>query len=57
VTVAYLIKPVGGTLNAGDDARSVKFFKMNALPELAFDHAIIVKDAFQRISHGVLPKM
>jgi 8-oxo-dGTP diphosphatase len=57
VTVAYLVEPVGGALNAGDDARSVKFFKTNELPELAFDHAIIVKDAFQRLSHGVLPKM
>jgi len=57
VTVAYLVEPVGGALNAGDDACSVKFFKANELPELAFDHAIIVKDAFQRVSYGVLPKM
>jgi 8-oxo-dGTP diphosphatase len=48
---------VGGTLNAGDDACSAKFFKANELPELAFDHAMIVKDALQRLSHGVLPKM
>ena len=57
VSVAYLVSRVGGALNAGDDASSVKFFKRNELPTLAFDHAIIVKDAFQRISHGVLPKM
>jgi 8-oxo-dGTP diphosphatase len=57
VTVAYLIERVDGALNAGDDAMSAKFFKMNELPELAFDHASIVKDASQRISHGVLPKM
>lgn len=57
VTVAYLVDRVGGTLNAGDDASSVKFFKANELPSLAFDHAVIVKDAFQRVSHGVLPKM
>lgn len=57
VTVAYLVDSVGGALNAGDDACSAKFFKANELPELAFDHAKIVKDAFQRVSHGVLPKM
>ena len=57
VTVVYLLNRTGGELNAGDDAQTVKFFKMNELPTLAFDHAIIVKDAFQRVSHGVLPKM
>jgi len=57
VTVAYLVDSVGGALNAGDDASSAKFFKANELPDLAFDHAMIVKDAFKRLSHGVLPKM
>jgi len=57
VTVAYLIERVGGVVNAGDDAVGAKFFKANELPDLAFDHAIIVKDAFKRVSHGVLPKM
>jgi 8-oxo-dGTP diphosphatase len=49
VTVAYLVERVSGTLNAGDDARTVKFFKMDELPDLAFDHSSIVKDAFQRV--------
>ncbi|DAC72684.1 MAG TPA: ADP-ribose pyrophosphatase [Thermoplasmata archaeon] len=49
VTVAYLMDRVGGELNAGDDASSAKFFKPNELPTLAFDHAIIVKDAFERV--------
>jgi 8-oxo-dGTP diphosphatase len=49
VTIAYLIDRVDGDLHAGDDACSVKFFKMNQLPALAFDHAEIIKDAFQRI--------
>ena len=57
VTVVYLIERVGGVVNAGDDAMGAKFFKTNELPDLAFDHANIIKDAFQRISHGVLPKM
>jgi 8-oxo-dGTP diphosphatase len=49
VTAAYLVDKVGGTLKAGDDAGDVKFFKRDELPDLAFDHAIIVKDAFQRL--------
>jgi len=49
VTVAYLVERVGGTLNAGDDAKGVKFFKRDELPALAFDHASIVKDAFERV--------
>lgn len=57
VTVAYLVEARGGAIEAGDDARSAKFFKAEELPLLAFDHAIIVKDAFQRVSHGVLSKM
>jgi 8-oxo-dGTP diphosphatase len=57
VTIVYLIDRVDGDLHAGDDASSVKFFKMKELPTLAFDHAEIIKDAFQRIRHGVLSKM
>ena len=57
VSIAYLINRVGGDLNAGDDASSVKFFKLNDLPKLAFDHAVIVKDAVQRDKHGILSKM
>jgi 8-oxo-dGTP diphosphatase len=57
VTIAYLMEEVDGELNAGDDASSAKFFKMNELPSLAFDHAKIVKDAFQRVKYGVLSKM
>lgn len=57
ITVVYVMDRVGGELIAGDDAKSVKYFKMNELPALAFDHAHIVKDAIQRVAHGVLSKM
>jgi 8-oxo-dGTP diphosphatase len=57
VTVAYLIERVSGEVCAGDDARTVKFFKMNDLPALAFDHAEIINDAYRRVSDGVLYKM
>lgn len=48
ITIAYLVIPVSGDLIAGDDAASVRFFKSNQLPKLAFDHAEIVKDAFKK---------
>lgn len=57
VTIAYLLKRTDGELSAGDDAISAKFFKVNKLPSLAFDHAEIVKDAFERVKHGILSKM
>jgi 8-oxo-dGTP diphosphatase len=57
VTVVYFLQKVSGELSAGDDATTAKFFKRNELPALAFDHAVIVKDAFERVSHGVLSKM
>jgi len=57
ITIVYLIDRIDGDLCAGDDASSVKLFKMNELPALAFDHAEIIKDALQRFRHGVLSKM
>ncbi len=51
VTVAYLaivnkqeVKP-----RAGDDAKAVKWFKVNKLPKLAFDHAMILQRALARV--------
>ena len=51
VTVAYLaivnkqeLKP-----RAGDDAKAVKWFKVNKLPKLAFDHAMILQRALARM--------
>lgn len=54
VTVAYLLEQIGGTVLAGDDAGDVKFFKVDELPALAFDHAQIVMDAFKRSNYGIL---
>jgi 8-oxo-dGTP diphosphatase len=48
ITVAYLVTPVGGTLMTGDDAALVRYFKHDELPRLAFDHTMIVKDAFKK---------
>jgi 8-oxo-dGTP diphosphatase len=57
VTIAYLINRIDGDMRAGDDASKVKFFNIDQLPALAFDHAEIIKDAFRRIQHGVLSQM
>ena len=46
VSVAYVCK-VGGVvqIEAGDDAAEAKWFGLDALPALAFDHARILDDA------------
>jgi 8-oxo-dGTP diphosphatase len=49
VTVAYLVEPIQGILKAGDDACTAKYFNKDELPELSFDHARIIQDAFQRV--------
>ncbi|ADG13263.1 NUDIX hydrolase [Methanocaldococcus infernus ME] len=44
VSVVYILRVVGGSLKAGDDAKEVKFFEINKIPKLAFDHEKIIKD-------------
>lgn len=46
VTVAYLaVVPAGTPTVAGDDARTARWWPLDALPPLAFDHADIVAAA------------
>jgi ADP-ribose pyrophosphatase YjhB (NUDIX family) len=40
---------------AADDARNAGIFTRNNLPELAFDHAVILQDYFRYKDTGVLP--
>ncbi len=49
VTVAYLLESYGGVLHCEDDADDAKFFDLNELPELAFDHSDIIKDALRKV--------
>ena len=49
VTVVYFLDIQGGELKSSDDAFDAKFFDLNDLPELSFDHDIIVKDVIRRI--------
>lgn len=44
VTAAYAISIENATALAGDDAAEVRWWPLNALPPLAFDHAQIVSD-------------
>ena len=48
ITFAFLVEltdPQAAV--AGDDAKTVKWFDLDALPELAFDHDEIIRQALQ----------
>lgn len=44
VTIVFRLKVAGGELRAGDDAAKARFFPLDGLPPLAFDHQRIVGD-------------
>jgi len=52
ISIAFLARVESGELQpkAGDDAAAVKWFRLNKLPELAFDHAMLVRRAIARIA-------
>ena len=43
-SIVFELVVVGGELAHGDDAAAVELFELDALPELAFDHAKIIDD-------------
>jgi len=47
--VVYLLNIKGGVLKAEDDASDAKFIDINDLPELAYDHDIIIEDVLRRL--------
>lgn len=57
VLILYLVKPVGGTLKAGDDAIELKFFSLDNLPEnIAFEsHVRALKEYKNYLKTGKLP--
>ena len=52
ISIAFLARVEAGALQprAGDDAAAVKWFRLNKLPKLAFDHAMLVQRAIARIA-------
>jgi len=44
VSLVYIGKKYDGTAEAGDDAEEIGYFPLDSLPELAFDHARILRD-------------
>ena len=53
VSIVYLLSFKEGTAKGGDDALEAKFFDLDDLPPLAFDHEKIIKDAVHTLHHGV----
>ena len=49
VTIVYLLKVTNGKLRCNDDASDAKFFNFKNLPDLAFDHNIIINDILRSI--------
>ncbi len=50
VSIVYLLRRKGGEIRGGDDAYEARFFPLDNLPEMAFDHEKIVRDAIKTIS-------
>jgi len=44
VTIVFHLRVEGGELKAGDDAAKARFFPVDQLPPLAFDHGRIVSE-------------
>jgi len=44
VSVVYVLDTCNGELKSGDDACDAKFFDLKNLPDLSFDHEVIIKD-------------
>ena len=49
VTIVYLLSLKGGELRSSDDASDAKFFNVKELPDLSFDHNIIIRDILRSI--------
>ncbi len=41
-------------ITSGDDAKEAEWFNLNKLPELAFDHSVIIEDAKKYLQNNTL---
>jgi 8-oxo-dGTP diphosphatase len=48
VTAVYHLRPIGGSIRAGDDAVEAEWISLDKLPKFAFDHGKIVQDFMGR---------
>ncbi|UCH90294.1 MAG: NUDIX hydrolase [Thermoplasmata archaeon] len=48
ISVVYEMAIKGGKVKAGSDAKSLKWFKLNELPKVAFDHKDIIYDSIKQ---------
>jgi 8-oxo-dGTP diphosphatase len=49
ITIVYLMNVIGGKLEGGDDASDAKFFYLENISKLAFDHDKIINDFKRRL--------
>ncbi|MBP3254244.1 MAG: NUDIX hydrolase [Bacteroidales bacterium] len=54
VSIAFICFAKMQTVTAGDDAQRACWFKLNAVPELAFDHRQMLNMALQRLKEKIL---
>ena len=44
ITIVFLMNIIGGKLKSGDDASDTRFFDIDRIPVLAFDHEKIINE-------------
>jgi len=57
ISHVYIAGNFNGQPTAGDDAREVRFFSLDNLPELAFDHKEILQDYLEKSKTVVKTKL
>lgn len=53
ITIAYLALVKLQEVNGGDDAADARWFPVNEVPQLAFDHDLILRDALTRLRERI----
>lgn len=53
ITIAYLALVKIGEVKGGDDAADAEWFDVNDIPQLAFDHDMILRDALARLRERI----